>query len=523
VKKIIMQVADMAEYFSRLDDGMALAVTGSGGGLQETDGVLEALETAFLTNGHPRHLTLIHALGIGDRELRGINRLAHEGMVKRVIGGHWTWSPRMLEMAHDNKIEAYCLPGGAIVNLLRETGAGRPGLITKVGLGTFVDPRHGGGRSNARTTQEIVEVMEIEGEEYLRYKPLRVDMGIIRGTFADEDGNISCLEEPADLDIYHVALAAHNCGGRIVAQVRELRPRGSLSPREVAVPGNLVDVIALAPDQPQTYFGSYNLSLAGLSKEVADIAPPDFSDPVRRIIAHRAADELVTGSVINFGFGMSADVAAIVDKSGKKSEFWVTIEQGLHNGRLMTGALFGIASNPAAIVSSSAQFDLYSGGGLDQTYLGLAEMDVQGNVNVSHIGGRMSGPGGFIDISQAADTVVFCGSFAAKGLRLKASSGQLEIEQHGTIAKLVNKVAGITFSGAQAIQRGQKVIYVTERAVFTLTKEGVELMEIAPGIDLKKDILDYMEFVPLVRNPKSMRADLFTDAPAIDAHLWKAR
>ncbi len=395
-----MELDDLPQYLSSLRDGAVVVTTGSGGGLLEPDGVLAGLEAAFKETGHPRDLTLVHALGIGDKGERGTNRFAHEGMVKRVIGGHWTWSPRMLDMARNGDIEAYCLPSGVIINLMREIGAGRPGLITRVGLGTFVDPRNGGGRSNSRTDEEIVELMTIDGEEYLRYKPFPVDLGVIRGTFADEDGNICAIEEPADLDIYNIALAARNSGGRVIAQVREIRPRGSFLPREVAVPGNLVDVVALAPEQPQTYFGPYNLSLSGQNREVADVTPPNFADAARRIIAHRAAAELVTGSTINFGFGMSADVAGIVETSGRKSDFWITIEQGLHNGTLMTGDLFGIASNPSAIVSSAAQFDLYSGGGLDQTYLGMAEMDAEGNVNVSHIGGRMSGPGGFVDISQ---------------------------------------------------------------------------------------------------------------------------
>lgn len=516
-----MQLDALPQYLSSLRDGAVIATTGSGGGLLEPDEVLAGVEAAFLATGHPNNLTLVHALGIGDKVAKGTNRFAHEGMTRRVIGGHWTWSPRMLDMARDGEIEAYCLPSGAIVNLLREIGAGRPGLITRVGLGTFVDPRHGGGRSNARTTEDIVELMVIDGQEYLRYKPFPVDLGVIRGTFADEDGNICGLEEPADLDVYNVALAAHNSGGRVIAQVREIRPRGSFLPREVSVPGNLVDAIVLAPQQTQTYFGPYNLSLAGLSAVPAAVTPPNFEDPARRIIAHRAAGELVTGSTINFGFGMSADVAGIIAQSGRKSEFWITVEQGLHNGTLMTGDLFGIASNPSAIVSSAAQFDLYSGGGLDQTYLGMAEMDAQGNVNVSHIGGRMSGPGGFIDISQGAGTVVFCGTFAAKGLALEAGGGTLEIRRHGQVRKLVREVAGITFSGREGIRRGQKVIYVTERAVFRLTAEGVELIEVAPGIDIRADVLDHMDFEPIVREPKLMRADLFTCTPQIGAELWK--
>ncbi|QGZ64289.1 acyl CoA:acetate/3-ketoacid CoA transferase [Paraburkholderia acidisoli] len=515
MKKTVLAQSELAGWLASVGDGATVVTTGSGGGLLEPDELLAGFEAAFLKTGHPAQLTLVHALGIGDKSAKGTNRFAHEGMVKRVIGGHWTWSPKMLDMARDGEIEAYCLPSGAIVHLVREIGAGRPGLFTHVGLGTFVDPRLGGGRVNANTTEEIVELATIDGREYLRYKPFKVDIGLVRGTVADEDGNISAIEEPADLDAYNVALAAHNCGGKVIAQVREIVPRGTIRPREVSIPGNLVDAIVVCPEQMQTYFGDYDLSLAGLVQSDEHPPMPDFSDAMRRIIAGRAAQELVPGSTLNFGFGMSADVAALIAQRGAKGEYWFTVEQGLHNGSLMTGDLFGIARNPSAIVSSAAQFDLYSGGGLDQTFLGMAEMDGHGNVNVSHIAGRMSGPGGFIDITQGARSIVFCGSFAAKGLKVHAADGQLTIASHGQIPKLVEHVSGITFSGAEAIRRGQQVTYVTERAVFRLTAEGIELIEVAPGVDIQRDILDRMAFTPIVRSPKPMDAALFASSDAL--------
>ncbi len=410
----------------------------------------------------------------------------------------------MLKLAEENRIEAYCLPSGALTHLFREIGAGRPGLFTHVGLGTFVDPRQQGGRCNAAAVEPLVELMQIDGQDVLRYRPFPVQVGVIRGTFADANGNISAVEEPADLDSYSVALAAKHCGGIVLAQVREIVPAGRLRPREVTVPGNLVDYVVACPDQKQTYHGPYDLALAGLGAEVSTALPELPGDLVRRVVALRASEELIDGATVNFGFGMSAGVAEVIARNADGGRYWFTIEQGIHGGQLLTGDLFGIAANPGAILSSDQQFDLYSGGLLDQTFLGLAEIDGEGNVNVSHFGGQISGPGGFIDISQGARKVVFCGSFDAKGTRLSLDDGKLRIDAHGQIRKLVAHVSGITFSGAEARRRGQDVVYVTERAVFRLTPEGVALTEVAPGVDVRADILDRMDFTPIVREPKIM-------------------
>ncbi len=508
---------ELLEVIEALPFGSTVAISGAGGGLLEPESVLQRFETSFLRSGRPNGLTLVHALGMGDRSAKGMNRFAYEGMVKRVIGGHWIWSPRMLLLAQANKIEAYCLPSGVIASLFREIGAKRPGFFTHVGLGTFVDPRMGGGRCNEVTTEEIVELINIDGQEVLRYRPFPVDVAVVRGTFADALGNISASEEPADLDSFAIALAAKNSGGIVIAQVRETVAPGAIRPREVSIPGNLVDFVFVDPDQPQTYHGAYDLALAGLGPHETPIPSAGAEDAVRQIVARRGAVELLKGVTINFGFGMSSGVAEQIVRAGKGSDHWFTIEQGIHGGDLLTGDLFGIAANPVAILSANDQFDLYSGGGLVQTFLGLAEMDQHGNVNVSHFGGQISGPGGFIDISQGAKNVVFCGSFDAKGGKIGARDGKLAISSHGQVTKLVDHVAGITFSGGEAVKRGQRVRYITERAVFALTPEGVELTEYAPGIDLRKDVLDRMGFAPLVRNPVLMDAAHFADlrpAPA---------
>ncbi|WP_077002319.1 acyl CoA:acetate/3-ketoacid CoA transferase [Variovorax sp. KK3] len=513
----ILAPTELQQVLTELAPASTVAVSGAGGGLLEPEDVLAAFERAFLDTGAPNALTLVHSLGMGNRSDKGINRFAHEGMVRRVIGGHWIWSPAMLELAQRNRIEAYCLPSGALTHLLREIGAGRPGLFTHVGLGTFVDPRQQGGRCNAAATEALVELMQVDGQDVLRYRPFPVDVAVLRGTFADENGNISAVEEPADLDSYAVALAAKRGGGIVIAQVREVVPAGQLRPREVSVPGNLVDYVLVSPDQPQTYHGAYDLRLAGLQGQLDSSSaalPPAPHDPVRQVVALRAAEELIDGASVNFGFGMSSGVAEVIARRGDTGRYWFTIEQGIHGGQLLTGDMFGIAAEPAAILSAADQFDLYSGGGLDQTFLGMAEMDAQGNVNVSHFGGQVSGPGGFIDISQGARKVVFCGAFDAKGSRLAARGGRLAIESHGTVRKLVRQVSGITFSGPEAVRRGQEVVYVTERAVFRLTPEGVELIEIAPGVDLQRDVLDHMDFAPIVRDPKQMSAAYFNEATA---------
>lgn len=492
-----------------IPDGATIAVTGSGGGLLEADAIFEALQARFKETGLPRDLTLIHALGFGDRDYRGANRFAHEGMVKRVIGGHWTWSRPMQKLAAENKIEAYSLPSGVISLLLRESGSGRPGLITKTGLGTFVDPLHGGGRVNNAARASLVERVEFDGETYLRYKPVKVDVAIVKGTFSDIDGNISMVDEPADLDCFAVALAGHNCGGKVYAQVRDRVELGAIRPREVTIPGILIDAIVIHPDQDQTYHGAYNPALSGRVRTTLLPEQSDARGGPKRVLALRAVMELKPGDCVNFGFGASAGVAEIISERGEFDRYWMTIEQGIHGGAMLTGDMFGMAVNPMAIVPAGNQFDFYHGGGLDAAFLGIAEVDRTGNVNVSHMGGQIVGPGGFIDITQNARKVVFCGQFDAKGAKVEVRDGGIKIERNGEVKKFVSEVAAITFSSEQALARGQEVLYVTERAVFRLTSEGVELIELAPGADLQRDVLERMDFTPIVRDVKPMPESVF--------------
>ena len=492
-----------------IPDGSTVGTTGGGGGLLEADTLMGAVETRFLTTQSPRGLTIVHPLGLGDRDYRGLNHFAHEGLVKRVIGGHWVWSPRMQQLARDEKIEAYVLPGGVIMQLWREIAAKRPGLYTHVGLGTFVDPRLDGGKMNKSTTEDIVELIEADGRYLLRYKPFEVDIAILRGSFADPDGNISFDQEGANLDGLALAMAAHNCGGKVLVQVRRVVERGELPPRSVRIPSAMVDAVVVEPNQPLSHevFDDPSLTGEAHGPDVPIVAPA-FTE--RIAIARRAAEELYDDAIINYGFGIPDAVAKIVAQRGDNSRYYQTIEHGTYGGTLLDGTSFGYARNPAAMIDAPSQFDFYSGGGLDIAFLGMGELDRFGHVNVSKLGGVTVGPGGFIDIAQNARKVVFCGTFEAKGVALSTGDGTLTITRHGDVRKLVRAVDQITFSGIQANAQGQQVVYVTERAVFRLGAQGLELHEIAPGVDVQTDILGRMDFQPVIpTEPAIMPSRLF--------------
>jgi acyl CoA:acetate/3-ketoacid CoA transferase len=482
-----------------IGDGATVALMGGGGGLMEATCLFQAVEQRFLATRHPQDLTLVHALGIGDKKTLGMNCFAYEGLVRKVIGGHWVWSPRMQQLAATEKIEAYILPGGVSSQLLREIGAGRPGLFTHVGLGTVCDPRHGGGRMNASARDELAEVTRIDGREYLRYKPYRVDVALVRASAADEDGNISFEHEAANLDAQALALAARAGGGKVIVQVKERLARGALKAREVRIPAAWVDAIVVDAGQRASYAIDFDARLSGEltgDRRFAQDAVEDEPFGERQAIARRAACELFEGAVVNYGVGVPDAVARLVVARGELERIYQTIEHGTYGGSLLVGELFGYARNASAMLDAPTQFDFYSGGGLDIAFLGFGEFDAEGNVNVSRLGGLAVGPGGFIDIAQNARKVVFCGTFAAKGVRLETGDGALRVLQQGQVRKLVRAVEQITFSGPQARQRGQEVLYLTERASFRLTARGLELFELAPGIELQRDVLEQMDFAP---------------------------
>jgi acyl CoA:acetate/3-ketoacid CoA transferase len=474
-----------------------VAIQGSGGGVGEPTRLLRAIRERFLASGSPRNLTLCHATGLGDKKEIGTDLLALPGLVKRDIAGHLGMAPAMARMISANQIESYNFPQGVLSQMFSAIAARKPGVFSKIGLRTYIDPRLEGGKMNAITTADLVKVVQFEGEEWLFWPRFKVDVSLVRGTTADTKGNITCEQEPAILEGIAIAQAAKACGGIVIAQVKYLAQAGTLDPRQVRIPSTCVDYIVVDPDQKQTCLTDYEPAFCGAVRMPLDALEP-LSLDVRKVVARRAARELFPGAVVNLGFGMPDGVAAVAAEEGLLDDLTLTVEQGIVGGRPAPGVIFGVAYNPEAIIPEDAQFAFYDGGGIDVAFLGMAQLDREGNVNASKVGGMLAGCGGFINITQNAKKVVFCGTMTAKGVECVVGGGKLTIASEGSIKKLVACVDQVTFSGAYARTNGQKVLYVTERAVFELTKEGVVLREIAPGVDLERDVLGQMAFPPIV-------------------------
>lgn len=498
------------EAASLIERGRTVA-TGGFVGSCHPEALTAAIERRFLSSGEPQGLTLIYGAGQGDGCRRGVNHFAHEGLVSRVIGGHWGLAPALGRLALNGKIEAYNFPQGVICQWFRDVAAGRPGCITHIGLETSIDPLNGGGRLNDRTPGGLVERVELGGRAWLWYKALPIDFGLIRATAADPFGNLLMDEEAMIGEMLPIAQAAHNSGGIAIAQVLKLLDRPA-PPQQVRVPGVLVDRIVVAEphEHEQTFAEKHNpayFSPQSTADSCEDLPPLPLDE--RRIIAARACDELHDGSIVNLGIGMPEGIARIAAERGLLERVVLTVESGPIGGQPAGGLSFGASRYPQAIVDQSSQFDFYDGGGLDFAALGAAQIDRHGNVNVARFGERFAGVGGFVNISQTARRLVFCGTFTVGGLQIAVEAGRLQILQEGRSRKFVSQVEMISFSGQRSRQVGQQVLYVTERAVFRLVDEGLELIEVAAGIDVQSQVLDLMDFRPIVRQVREMPPHCF--------------
>lgn len=504
------------EVTNLINDGDTIATVGMSL-ISSAESILKAIENSFKNTNHPNDLTLVHAAGQSDRK-DGIQHFAHEGLVTRIIGSHWGLQPKWMELISTDKVDAYCFPQGQITQLYRSMACGLPGKMSKVGLGTFVDPRVEGGKMNERTKklEDISDIIEYDNEEYMFYRSIPLDVCIIRGTVADEMGNITMDDEAMKLEVLPAVLATKRYGGKVIVQVKRIAETGNLHPKEVVVPGVHVDAVVVSEDpfedHRQTSSWYYDPAYTG------DLRTPSGSGEaleldVRKFIGRRALFEINKGDVINLGTGIPNDtIGGISDEEGTSRDYMITVESGMYGGSQAGGVDFGIAKNTFAMITHDQQMDFYNGAGVDATFMGAGELDEEGNINATKMGSFAAGAGGFIDITQNAKKVVFCSTFTAKGLEVDLSNREVEIKQEGSIKKMVKEVNQVSFNGKIAREKGQEVYFVTERAVFKLVKEGVKLIEIAPGIDLQKDVLDLMEFEPIIDDDlKVMDESLFNE------------
>jgi propionate CoA-transferase len=487
------------EAIAVIPSGATVAVGGFvGAGHPEM--LTSALERRFLKTGTPRDLTLYYCAGQGDRAERGLNHLAHAGLIRRVIGGHWNLAPKLGTLALANEIEAYNFPQGVLSVLLREIAAKRPGLITQIGLNTFIDPAQTGGRINVRTTEPLVERIELDGQTWLRYKPVPIHVGFIRATHADARGNLTMEREGVIAEVLPIAQAAKNHGGIVIAQVESIVDHIA-DPKSVRVPGILVDYVVESggAQHDQTFGTVFTEDFVKTGESAYTLPAMPFSE--RKLIGRRALREIRAGDIVNLGIGLPESVAMVAAETGRLGEFTLTVESGPTGGVPASGLSFGCSHFPEAIIDQPSQFDFYDGGGLDIAVLGAVEVDAEGSVNVASFAGRFAGVGGFVNIAQCAKRLVFCLTLRAGDLAVAMENGRLTIMKEGRHPKFVRTISHVCFHGPTALAQGQEVLYVTERAVFKLTPRGLQLIEVADGIDLQTQVLDQMQFTPVMHGP----------------------
>jgi propionate CoA-transferase len=490
------KIVSAREAVGLVRDGATLLVGGSGAGHAVPQRFIDELAAVYKSEGHPRDLTTVRIVGIGDFAERGFSQLGLPGLQRRTIGSNIGNEPRLGALVEANELEAYSFPQGVLSQLVREIAAGRPGLVTHVGLGTYVDPRQTGGKQNARTTEDLVEVVTLRGREWLLFHAFPIDVAVIRGTTADEDGNVTMEGEAVQGEMLAMAMAARNSGGIVIAQVRQVARRGSLPLRDVKVPAALVDAIVVDPDQWQTYLTQDSPYYAGRLRRPVIDEPPLPLD-VRKLIARRSLLEFEPGFICNLGFGISQLIGRVAWEEGITDQLVLTVEQGIFGGVPVAGNEGGTGFNYQAMIDQPSMFDFYDGGGLDIASLSFAEVDAAGNVNVHAFEGRVRGPGGFPNISARTPRINFVGTLTAQGLRIEIADG-VRIRQEGTLPKFVPEVREISFNGHLARERGQQVRYITERAVFELADDGLVLVEVAPGVDAERDVLARMGFRPRI-------------------------
>ena len=518
-----MKIISAAEAVSLVHDGDLILIGGSGGGHAVPEALIAALQARFLADGSPQGISLLHPVGLGDMVDQGVSRLAHPVLLKRIVTGALVNTPAIQEMARNDLVEAYTLPQGALSQLMREMAAGRPGLLSRVGLHTFVDPRRGGGRQSPSADEALVEVVELAGQEWLFYHPYHVDVAFLRGTTADEQGNVTMEHEAVFGEMLPMAQATKRSGGLVIVQVERLAQYGTLHPKDVKIPGMLVDLVVVDPDQKQTYLVDYSPAYAGeLRVPLSEIKPLPFD--ARKVIARRAAMELFPGAICNLGAGVSTGIANVAAEEGFLDRIVLTNEQGLIGGAPASGSDAGAAVNYDAIVDQPYQFDFYDGGGLDLAFLSFAQVDAEGSVNVSRFGEKVIGIGGFQNISQNGKKVIFSGTFTAGGVDMTWEDGRTIIRKEGRFQKFVETLDQVSFNGPFAFRSGQQVLFVTERAVFRLESQGLVLSEIAPGVDMERDVFGQMGFrTAVAEDLRWMDARCFSPTPMQFADELNAR